>query len=88
MTAIQRRLRFGDLLALNIVSNRATLRNWISKRGFPTGQLTGPNLRTWGEQDVLEWLQARPSKPKVTPVPKRTRGRPRKHIRADAAMNP
>ena len=46
------RLRFRDLLALGIVRNRPTLRNWIRDRGFPAGQLTGPNSRTWAEADV------------------------------------
>lgn len=39
---MQRRLRFRDLLSLGIVQNRVTLTNWIRKRGFPSGQLTGP----------------------------------------------
>jgi predicted DNA-binding transcriptional regulator AlpA len=72
---MQRRLRFADLLALGIVKNRVTLKNWIRDRGFPPGQLTGPNLRTWGEADVETWLDARPTAPKPTP---RSAGRPRK----------
>ena len=40
---MRRRLRYADLLALGIVNNRPTLQNWIRDRGFPRGQLTGPN---------------------------------------------
>jgi predicted DNA-binding transcriptional regulator AlpA len=72
---MQRRLRCADLIALGIVNNRATLGNWIKNCGFPAGQLTGPNLRTWGEDEVQAWLDARPTAPKLTP---RSKGRPRK----------
>jgi predicted DNA-binding transcriptional regulator AlpA len=65
---IARRLRFADLLALGLVNNRETLKNWIKKRGFPPGQLTGPNSRTWGEDEVRAWLDSRPTKPKAGPV--------------------
>jgi predicted DNA-binding transcriptional regulator AlpA len=76
---MQRRLRYADLIALGIVKNRTTLANWIHERGFPPGQLTGPNVRTWGENDVQEWLASRPTAPKRDmPVPKTRPGRPRK----------
>jgi predicted DNA-binding transcriptional regulator AlpA len=65
-----RRLRYADLLALGIVNNRATLQNWINKRGFPAGQLTGPNSRTWSETEVKRWLDSRPTGPKPTPSTK------------------
>jgi predicted DNA-binding transcriptional regulator AlpA len=74
-----RRLRFADLLDLGIVKNRATLQNWIHDRGFPPGQLTGPNSRTWSEDEIHAWISRRPSAPKETPrIPKGKRGRPRK----------
>jgi hypothetical protein len=79
--SIQKRLRYIDLVERNIVRNRQTLKNWIDKNGFPTGQLTGPNLRTWGEDDVRVWLDSRPTQPK--PTPSIRPGRPRK-----AAANP
>jgi predicted DNA-binding transcriptional regulator AlpA len=75
---IRRRLRYRDLIALGIVNNRRTLLNWIRDRGFPPGQLTGPNSRTWGEDEVQAWLDSRPTAPKKGPVVKRRRGRPRK----------
>jgi predicted DNA-binding transcriptional regulator AlpA len=76
---MQRRLRYADLLALGIVNNRVTLKNWIRDRGFPPGQLTGPNSRTWGEDEVQAWLDSRPTavKPDL-PKPTGRRGRPRK----------
>ena len=76
---MNRRLRFNDLQARGIVLNRTTLRNWIRDREFPSGQLTGPNTRTWGEDEVDEYLASRPTGPKaVSPKAVRPRGRPRK----------
>jgi hypothetical protein len=81
---MQRRLRFSDLRARGIVKNRATLGNWIKKQRFPPGQLTGPNTRTWGEDEVQTYLDKRPVGPKPDmPVPTRRPGRPRK-ARSDA----
>ncbi len=74
---MRKRLRFRDLVALGIVTNRVTLGNWIRDRGFPSGQLTGPNSRTWAEDDVQRWVDSRPTAPKPHPK-KRKRGRPRK----------
>jgi hypothetical protein len=85
---MERRLRFSDLRDLGIVKNRVTLRNWIVQHGFPRGQLTGPNCRTWGEQEVEAYLDARPVGPKPDmPVPRRRPGRPRKNERSDTAAS-
>jgi predicted DNA-binding transcriptional regulator AlpA len=62
-----RRLRFVDLEQRGIVRNRATLANWQRDLGFPRGQLTGPNSRTFGEAEVQEWLDSRPTDQKPTP---------------------
>jgi hypothetical protein len=80
---IARRLRFADLRDLGIVNNRVTLQNWIHKRNFPGGQLTGPNSRTWGEDEVRRWLDGRPTAPKQTP--RGVAAKRRKAERADAA---
>jgi hypothetical protein len=69
-------------VALGLVNNRVTLNNWIRDRGFPRGQLTGPNTRTWGEGEIQEYIDARPVGPKPTPQPKRRPGRPRKGAEA------
>jgi predicted DNA-binding transcriptional regulator AlpA len=66
---VQKRLRYADLLALGIVNNRVTLANWIRDRGFPRGQLTGPNSRTYGEAEVQAWLASRPTAPKPAQAP-------------------
>jgi hypothetical protein len=79
-----KRLRFRDLKDRGIVNNRATLGNWIKDRGFPLGHLTGPNTRTWSEDEVERWLNSRPTAPKLIPQIKR-RGRPRKAAAATTA---
>jgi hypothetical protein len=75
---MRKRLRYRDLKARGIVNNRPTLSNWIRNEGFPPGQLTGPNSRTWDEVDVDDWLASRPVAPKLAHPAKRPRGRPRK----------
>jgi predicted DNA-binding transcriptional regulator AlpA len=86
---LSQRLRYRDLVERGIVNNRPTLANWIRDRGFPPGQLTGPNSRTWGEDEVQEYLASRPIKPKAThPLkPGSRRGRPRKSTES-AAKSP
>ncbi|HMF26434.1 MAG TPA: hypothetical protein VKG24_30540 [Pseudolabrys sp.] len=82
---MRKRLRYADLVALGIVNNRTTLRNWIEGKGlepgqkpFPRGQLIGPNSRAWREDEVQAWLEARPAAPKPYLVTPRRPGRPRK----------
>jgi hypothetical protein len=82
-----KRLRFRDLKARGIVNNRVTLKDWIQKHGFPPGQLTGPNTRTWDEEsEINPWLASRPTAPKPAPVlkPGSRRGRPKKGERPGA----
>jgi predicted DNA-binding transcriptional regulator AlpA len=76
---MERRLRFADLQAANLVTNRVTLKNWIHHLGFPPGQLTGPNTRTWGEGEIKQWIESRPTASKPMPRPEIVRrGRRRK----------
>jgi len=70
---MQRRLRYADLVERGIINNRATLRNWICRCGFPAGQRTGPNSRTWGEAEIETWLQGRPTAPKPFMTPRKIR---------------
>ena len=68
-----RLLRYRDLEARGVVSNRVTLANWISTQGFPPGQRVGPNTRLWAEQAVNDWIAGRPVEPKPAPKsPRRT----------------
>jgi hypothetical protein len=86
---VRKRLRYADLVARGIVKNRATLRNWILHQGFPPGQMTGPNTRTWDEEtEVDPWLANRPIAPKPMPQPKHRPGRPRKAERDNEAGRP
>jgi predicted DNA-binding transcriptional regulator AlpA len=75
---MERRLRFRDLREKGIVKNRQTLKNWIKYRGFPPGQMTGPNTRTWSEGEIETYVNSRPAAPKPAYPTKRPRGRPRK----------
>jgi predicted DNA-binding transcriptional regulator AlpA len=70
---MKRRLRFRDLVDRGLVRNRTTLSNWIKKEGFPQGQLTGPNTRTWGEAEIDQWEADRPTSLKVTPFHEKRR---------------
>ena len=57
---MEKRLRFADLVALGLFNNRNTLKNWIRDYGFPTGQLTGPNTRTWSEAEIEAYIKTPP----------------------------
>jgi predicted DNA-binding transcriptional regulator AlpA len=75
---MHQRLRYRDLVALGVVANRVTLRNWIRDRGFPPGLLLGPNSRSWSVDEVEAWIARRPIGPKDMPIIKGRRGRPPK----------
>jgi hypothetical protein len=81
---MRKRLRYRDLKERGVINNRPTLNNWIKKLGFPPGQLTGPNTRTWGEDEVEDYLANRPTAPKPAPNPPRRPGRPKKADRTGA----
>jgi predicted DNA-binding transcriptional regulator AlpA len=75
-----RLLRFHELKARGIVSNRVTLREWIENEGFPVGMQLGPRTRAWTEEEVEEWLADRPaveSHPPKAGAPAPSGGRPR-----------
>lgn len=52
-------LRFHDLKARGVISNRMTLRRWIAEHGFPAGMQLGPNSVAWREDEVEAWLASR-----------------------------
>jgi len=45
-------LRFGDLKARNGVKSWAQLKNKVKHQGFPPGRMTGPNERSWTEEEI------------------------------------
>ena len=59
-------LRFHDLKERGFVKSWPALRNLILHSGFPPGRLTGPQIRVWTEQEVLEWFNTRPTETKVS----------------------
>jgi len=52
-------LRYSDLKARQIVTNRMTLRRWIAEQGFPVGVQLGPNSVAWREDEIESWLASR-----------------------------
>jgi hypothetical protein len=53
-------LRYRDLVARRIVSNRPQLKRLQEQYGFPLGRMMSPNTRTWTEGEVGEWYETRP----------------------------
>ena len=53
-------LRFKELKAAGIVTDRATLRRWVNKYGFPQGTCLGPNIVAWNSAEIDQWLESRP----------------------------
>jgi hypothetical protein len=60
MTDLPKSLRFADLKAAGVVSNRVTLKRWQQQLGFPLGRLIGPNSREWTPDEVAAWRDNRP----------------------------
>jgi hypothetical protein len=80
---MQMLLRYADLKSLGVFNNRVQLGKAIQKYGFPAGQLTTPNCRTWAEAEVQAWIASRPIDKKPGP---KSPGRPRKtnHVSVEA----
>jgi prophage regulatory protein len=53
-----RMLRFADLKARRIVSNRMTLRRWVAEGRFPAPVALGPNTLAWRESEVAEFVES------------------------------
>jgi predicted DNA-binding transcriptional regulator AlpA len=67
-------LRYRNLVARGVVRNRMTLKRRIKLDGFPPGRMTGPNERTWTEDEVDAWVNSRPIEgPKLKGAAKRNR---------------
>lgn len=56
---MEKLLRYPDLKARGIVSNRMTLRRWIAEQGFPAPVHLGPNSVAWPEAEIEAWLASR-----------------------------
>jgi len=52
-------LRFHDLVAMGILTNRMTLKRWIDDRGFPRPVKLGVNTAAYPAHEVEAWLNAR-----------------------------
>ncbi|AZG76326.1 helix-turn-helix transcriptional regulator [Methylocystis rosea] len=61
-------LRFVDLVAMGVFTNRMSLKRAIDNQNFPEGFLVTPNARAWREDEVLEWLATRPTGRKAVAV--------------------
>jgi hypothetical protein len=59
-------LRFADLKARNIVNSWTKLKSLQAVEGFPSGFMLSPNIRAWREQEIDQWIAARPT---VNPRP-------------------
>jgi predicted DNA-binding transcriptional regulator AlpA len=54
-------LRFPDLVEKGVVQSKQTLQRLIDKEGFPPGVMITPNARSWSEDDIDNWILARPT---------------------------
>lgn len=81
-------VRFRDLKERGIANSWAQLRNLQTDHGFPLGRMLGPNTRVWTEEEIDDWIAARPvAGPPPRGAAKAGRGRPRKAA-AEADMSP
>jgi hypothetical protein len=72
-------LRFKDLQSRGIINNWPMLKRRIERDGFPPGILIGQNQRAWIENEVVAWINSRPTTGTVLKgVARSRRGRPRK----------
>jgi predicted DNA-binding transcriptional regulator AlpA len=79
-------LRFRDLRARNIVRTWPTLKRRVEKNGFPPGKMTGPNERSWTEEEIDAYLESCPVEgPAPRGIAKQKRDRKRK---AGASTDP
>jgi hypothetical protein len=53
-------LRFRDLKARNIVKSWTQLKNKVEHQNFPPGKMTGPNERSWTEEEIEEYRERCP----------------------------
>jgi predicted DNA-binding transcriptional regulator AlpA len=56
---MQRYIRYSELIARGIVSNRQTLHRWMHDLNFPAPIVLGPRTRVWSEDSVNAWIDSR-----------------------------
>lgn len=66
--SLPRFVRYRDLFEAGLVASWTQLNTMIDELGFPPGILLSPNIRAWRLDDVLAWLDARPSERKEAPA--------------------
>jgi hypothetical protein len=72
-------LRFRDLKARNIVQSWAQLKRKVDGQGFPPERMTGPNERSWTEEEIDEYREGCPVEgPDLRGAAKQKRDRARK----------
>src|SRR5215208_1073580 len=54
-----RYLRFADLVALGVISNRVTLGRWMEGQNFPRPVRLGENTVAWVASEIDGWLADR-----------------------------
>jgi len=77
---LKQRIRFRHLKERGIADSYAQLNRLIENYHFPIGKMLSPNIRSWTEQEVAEWIATRPCDKKTLPTTARRPplGRPRK----------
>jgi predicted DNA-binding transcriptional regulator AlpA len=58
---VPRFLRMKQLSELGISKSYPDLNNKITRYGFPQGRYLGANTRVWTEDEVMAWLDSRPT---------------------------
>ena len=54
-------LRHADLVARGVTTSWARTRHMQIRGNFPLGKLLGPNSRVWSVDEIVAWLDGRPS---------------------------
>ena len=80
-------LRFKDLQAAGVVSNRHDLARKIDSQGFPQPLELGPNKVAWRESEIDEWLNKLPRRtPKTGPALGKAAGKGHKRNASEMEM--
>jgi hypothetical protein len=67
--------RFADLVQANITSNWPHLLRLIEVESCPRGIMLSKNIRTWPVDEVLRWMDARPTARKIVAPARKPRRR-------------